>query len=84
MGLGDIKLLGWLSLIVGQGLLPVILISLICGALVMLPQYLLRLRSPEQAFAFGPFILLGLFAHLLAAQYPGVLSYFEIGGVLWL
>lgn len=63
MGLGDIKLIGWLGLAFGTATLNVLFYSLIAAAVLIFPLWLIRRRRFEQTFAFGPFIVLGCAVH---------------------
>lgn len=68
LGFGDIKLLGWLALFVGQRMSEVILFAVFCGlglvaAKTIVKSFHLRkfvLPGGQDSFAFGPAIVLGV------------------------
>lgn len=59
LGLGDIKMIAWLSLAFGPDVLLVLTYSLLVALLVMLPLLAFRVRRMHSVFAFGPFLVIG-------------------------
>lgn len=67
-GMGDIKLLGWLSFFVGKRMADVILMAIACGLIHLflvavknsLKEKKLVLPKGQEAFAFGPSIVIGV------------------------
>lgn len=66
LGGGDVKLMAAAGVLLGvtQGLLA-LLFACIAALLVKLPAYLGKGRKREKCFAFGPYLVLGIFLCLL-------------------
>jgi len=60
LGLGDIKLLAWLSLLLGNAILVCFTLGLVICCLWTLPRLLWGRLGLDSRFAFGPFIVAGV------------------------
>jgi prepilin signal peptidase PulO-like enzyme (type II secretory pathway) len=70
MGFGDVKVGGFCGIVVGlSGVLPMLFLAFLSGALVAGPLLALRIRKPKDVIAFAPF---------LAAATAFSISYFHL------
>jgi len=79
MGMGDIKLVALIGLIIGFPLVIVaILLSVIGGGLVALTLLLMKVKKGKQSVPFGPFLSLATMVTLLYGQniYDWYISFF--------
>lgn len=60
LGFGDVKLIAWLGLAFGLDIAPILAASVVLALLGVIPTIVLRRRSFQTSFAFGPFIVLGV------------------------
>jgi len=65
IGLGDVKLFSWLSILFFEGVFEIILYSLMLSVLLVIPMYVVRKRDFNEGFAFAPAILFGVLGYLL-------------------
>lgn len=65
LGLGDVKLLAWLALAFGPDTFFVLLYGLGLASVVAVPLVLLKRRTLQSFFAFGPFLALGAVVRLV-------------------
>ena len=69
MGMGDLKLIFPLGLVVGwPDVILVISLSFIIGSLISLPSLLMDKKKLKSAVPFGPFIALAVFATIIGGQ----------------
>ncbi len=68
MGLGDIKMIFWLSILFFDRVFDIMMYSFMIAILTVVPWYLLRRRAFNEGFAFAPFILVGVLGYLLVGS----------------
>lgn len=69
LGIGDMKLLGWVGALLGwQNVLLTIVLGSLLGSVITLPMLLFLGKSRKTLIPFGPFLAAGAFIALLIGQ----------------
>lgn len=69
LGFGDIKMIAWLGLAFGADIALILAAAIVAALLGVIPTLVLRRRTMQTAFAFGPFIVLGVLGTTVLMQY---------------